>query len=265
MWHDKHRLPLVHALGERLSVENLAPRKFKQSKPKARPAPKSRPNRSVGASAPGFDIHTARPYPPSMRAVLRYQDTQKINLSASAGSYTQYSCNSAYDPLYVAGGGVPTGFPEYARMYTRYYVDAVEVAAHFVNNSTVSCELRAFILPLPYDQVTTFPPAAAIVPDVLEAQNATTVTVTNISGGFRDAVVTMKRRVVPWSLEGYPTAASSYFDMSALVTADPLRQPLLLVGAVSSDYLSGAGRSYDLNVVLAYHVRFFGPTTSFSL
>lgn len=222
--------------------------------------------RANGTSAPNFDLNLSRPFPNQMKAVLKYQDTQKVTLATSAGYYTTYSMNSAYDPFYNPGGGTATGFLQYANMYSRYYVEAIDVQVHFVNTSGVStgAELRAFIFPVPYEQIGSFPTVVALTPDILEGQNCSTVTLSFLATGFRDAVATIKRRYLPWRIEGYPSQPSSYFDMSSTVTADPLRQPIVNIGAVAADYASGSTRAYEINVVLAYTVRFFCPSVQVS-
>lgn len=241
--------------------------KFARPASRRKKIPGSRPTarRSPAAASPSANVSS--PFPAQMVVNLRYNDHRNLALSASAANYVPYSINSVFDPYYPTGGGQCTGFPQWSRIYTRYYVDSLNVELHVVNISgaTSGCEVRAFALPVPHDQVASMPVPAAITADILESQGCQFATVTFLSGGFKDAVAYLRRRLIPWRIEGYPGVLPSYNDMSSLCTADPARQPVVLLGVVSSDSLSGASKSVDIQVVLTYHVRFYAPTITFDV
>jgi len=195
-----------------------------------------------------------------MRAPLVFTDRVTLDMTGNQADYRQYSLNSAFDPLYSAGGGSCTGFSQYAAMYSRYIVERIIVDAHFDNVATngLGREMRAFLRAVPTGQLASFPSVATLIAsDVVEAQYCKSCTLTYINAGFRDASATLHAEFIPWRTEGLPNEIADFVNLSSLCTGDPVRQGVVFVGTFV--YASGATCYCDIDVNITYVTRFFEP------
>ncbi len=90
---------------------------------------------------PGFALLNA-PVPPQRRVLFKYCDTISLTSSSltvrTTGNQYEFKINSCYDPDFTSTGHQPYMWDQFAALYGRYRVDAVDVQIDVIPSPSTS-------------------------------------------------------------------------------------------------------------------------------
>ena len=180
--------------------------------------------------------------PRSLRHTFSFQDTQLITTGMSFDY--RYCVNGLYDPRYDLGGGQPTYFPGLLSVFSRYHVDRAVIQLSWKStgvDTLISCfPTNSFSI----GTLSTFD-------QMLELPGSTFARLTDSANP-----ASLTSTVIPYVLDGMPSASTNYLDYSGDLHSNPLQTSVWHVMARSVNGVDTLNTR--LVVRITYYTTLFG-------
>lgn len=196
---------------------------------------------------------TATTFPSRLKVKLVFEEHYDMNATTVSALGRIYSMNSPYDPIVATGGGVCSGFSQWAGIYTKYHCSGCKVSIQGIctSNNTNGLRMGMHAIGSAESQ-----PADVEVFDWLsETKGGVSKMIPYyVTGQDFNKYFFKKYFNVKW-VEGKKYLEADNYD--GLTNGDPSLQPTIYVGAGYQNSSGNFSLNYDIKIV--YYVTFYAP------